>query len=407
MPLVKIRPLATGASTPDIVRALNLVYTALTNPGFIMPGLTLTLPLLLPDGTVGTPGLTFTSDPNTGLYHLATGDDVGMSTGGALNTEWKRTGSVNQLLVSNGAVGTPGLAFISEPDNGLFYVGTDDIGWSSGGQPNTEWKRTGSVNQLLLSDGSPLLPGLAFTSDPDTGLRPSAANKAALVAGATDVLTWLLDGNGVELGIGGTTPTVALHVVKSQPGNYVVILQNTNAAAGGKGLSVQTAGTAAADAALLVTTGGVDRFAVNNDGSIVGAGAQPLQRRVLMAAASAALTLTGTPQAVVGASLSLAPGSWAVSGSFHFTVNGAADVGIHGVGHLATTGGTAIITGPGADCYAYFPVAGAAVLVTRVWQVDVTATATVLLQASKTGGTGTSACRETYSTITATYAGNT
>ena len=349
-----IRPLATGASIQDVVRAFNLLVAVLGASGFSLPGLTLTAPLLLADGA---------------------------------------------------DAAHPDLAWADDPDNGLYRIGANDIGWSSGGTFNTEWRKSGAVVQFMVADGTVSLPGEAFAADPDTGQRRIGANKAALVAGAVDALCWLLDANGIEVGIGTITPTVALQVTKSQ-GDYLAILQNTNPIAGGKGLHIVDSGSNAADPALLVTTNSVDRFAVFNDGAIKAKGGEPLQKTPISAACSSNLTLTGTFQDIPGCSALLTPGSWVVEGSFWIATGSAGDVAQAALGRLQVSGGTASVVNQGSLAIAYLHDATQAYATTKSWVVNVTTPTTVTLQASKSGGTGSSSAQTPHTTMTAWYQGN-
>jgi hypothetical protein len=123
----------------------------------------------------------------------------------------------------------------------------------------------------------------------------------------------------------------------------------------------------------------------------------------LSALATANLVLTTTLTNITGATLSLSPGVWAVTGVFHFVDS--ADVGQVAAGTLAVTAGTATVALPGAGPVFTFAVAGMQQTVSAIWLVTVTATATVFLQAKKYAGAGASYVSGAgWTTITATNA---
>jgi hypothetical protein len=97
-------------------------------------------PLQLPDGTAALPSLTFSADLNTGLYRVGA-DSIGLSTGGTvrltiasalatLATPLTITGVLN---VGNGAVGGPALSFGNDTDTGFYLASAGDVRLAIGG----------------------------------------------------------------------------------------------------------------------------------------------------------------------------------------------------------------------------------------------------------------------------------
>jgi hypothetical protein len=267
----------------------------------------------LSDGTVGLPGLTWQNDTDSGLYLIGP-NDMGMSAGGTLVTEWKKTGSDVQLLWPDGSPTVPGAAFIADPDTGVYRPGANVGALTAGGQPSAVW----SAGAFKVTDGTVGVPSLGFVADPDTGVYLAGANTGGLVANGAQVATWqpgavrVVDGlvtapalsfisdpdtgvwsagagrlavavNGLKVGefsnLSGSvlnfslgpavTPAALLHASATQTGQYIGILEQLGAAAADKGLWIKTGGTAAADAALLVQTGASPTgLVVNNDGNV-------------------------------------------------------------------------------------------------------------------------------------------
>lgn len=87
-----------------------------------------------PNGTVGAPSWSFTSDTDCGLYRVAS-NQVGMSAGGVLATTFT-SAYVEfplQLRASDGTAGAPGLSFLNDADCGLYRVGTNSFGFATAG----------------------------------------------------------------------------------------------------------------------------------------------------------------------------------------------------------------------------------------------------------------------------------
>lgn len=93
-----------------------------------------TLPIRAADGIASTPGYGFASDTNTGMY-LAGADTLSFTTGGGPRLTLNNTSAAITvpLTVANGTAATPSINFASDPDTGIFRVGTDTIGFANGG----------------------------------------------------------------------------------------------------------------------------------------------------------------------------------------------------------------------------------------------------------------------------------
>lgn len=113
------------------------------------------------------------------------------------------------------------------------------------------------------------------------------------------------------------------------------------------------------------------------------------------AAATSALTLTGSAQDVPGVSLSLVAGTYVFQGVFDFSNGGTLDIGFIAVGELVI----------GADTQAAQALlqllAGERSTVTQCWIAILTTTTTCKLQGRKTGGTGSSVANNIHTTLTA------
>jgi len=77
------------------------------------------------DGAVGTPGISFTADPDTGIYRI-TADSLGISTGGVLRLGVSTTGFDSTVFIRgvDGTAASPGFTFVAEQTTGMFRAGT-------------------------------------------------------------------------------------------------------------------------------------------------------------------------------------------------------------------------------------------------------------------------------------------
>ena len=124
----KLTGLAAGSGNGDSLRYEQLVGVYLP-----LAGGTLTGALLNAAGAVGTPSISFSSDPDTGLYSSGA-NSIGFATTGVLRMELTggtlRAGSANGLAIQNGAgdVSSPAYSFQSDTDVGLFSLAANTLG---------------------------------------------------------------------------------------------------------------------------------------------------------------------------------------------------------------------------------------------------------------------------------------
>jgi len=87
-------------------------------------------------GAVGSPGYSFETYTDTGIYLVSTGPDVvGIACDGATVASF----SAAQMLNVYGTVGAPGYSFASDPDSGLYGLGGDVVAIAGGGEQYASW----------------------------------------------------------------------------------------------------------------------------------------------------------------------------------------------------------------------------------------------------------------------------
>ena len=104
------------------------------------------LPIYLPDGSAAAPILTFTADTNTGLYRVSA-DVLALVAGGTAQVTIGTADLIlSQILKTpDGTAGAPALTFTSDPDTGLYRVSANLLGFSAGGAAALTIGSTGVV----------------------------------------------------------------------------------------------------------------------------------------------------------------------------------------------------------------------------------------------------------------------
>lgn len=90
---------------------------------------------LFGDGTATNPSISFSADPDTGIYRLGP-NDIAIACGGGPKLEISTLAVypfVPVLSVTDGTVGAPVYSWFSDPNSGLYRIGADDIGLVTGG----------------------------------------------------------------------------------------------------------------------------------------------------------------------------------------------------------------------------------------------------------------------------------
>lgn len=127
------------------------------------------------DGTAATPSLSFVNDDNTGLFRIGT-DEIGVSTGGtnrlSLNTASLTLENGLILRIADGNVTAPGIIFDNDNNTGIYRIGADNVGISAGGTTSMSFNSTSAIAWYPLQGeiGSVSTPGFAFNTDTNTGI---------------------------------------------------------------------------------------------------------------------------------------------------------------------------------------------------------------------------------------------
>lgn len=123
--------------------------------------------------------------------------------GNALTDSLSRSGDgsmLGPLLLDDGAIGAPALSWGNETTSGLYRAGAGDFRYSISGADRIQITSSG----VRVSDGTQALPALSFVSDTDTGFYRIGSNNLGLSIGSSKVLdvgpslyAWGTDLNGL------------------------------------------------------------------------------------------------------------------------------------------------------------------------------------------------------------------
>ena len=119
----------TGNGASAITAEANLTFDGST--------LTLGGDLQVVNGSAGSPSITFTDDPDTGLYSPAA-NQFGITAGGVVRVFYGAGGEFNfggstRIEGPQGSSGLPGFGFSGDANTGMYRAGADGLGFSAGG----------------------------------------------------------------------------------------------------------------------------------------------------------------------------------------------------------------------------------------------------------------------------------
>lgn len=139
-------------------------FVQVSSAGALSFSNTITQPILGPSGSVSAPAYSFSGDTNTGVY--SGGSDVlYLVTGGTIaqNIDTTRVFIPLRLNIASGTVGTPGLVFNTDEDTGIYWSGTNTLGISAGGVQRLSIGSSISTNNTSLSVGTGTVSGATGT----------------------------------------------------------------------------------------------------------------------------------------------------------------------------------------------------------------------------------------------------
>lgn len=180
--IVRCDGTGTNANVTRVLDSLELGGT------IKVAGLSITSVVNGADGSAAAPSYSFTSDPNTGIYRVGA-DSLGISAGGTLRVTIDTTGVTLTipLLTAAGSASAPSHSFSGDPNTGMYSVGADQVGISTGGTLRQTISTTAITSTLpsLGAAGSAAAPQYSFSGDTNTGIFSSGADAISFSVGGT------------------------------------------------------------------------------------------------------------------------------------------------------------------------------------------------------------------------------
>jgi hypothetical protein len=151
-------------------------------------GLVVSGNVLFPDGNATTPGLNFVSDTNTGIYRIGN-DNIGISTGGTKRFDISSTATSSTLPFRGpaGSASAPAYSFTADSNSGMYSVTDNTIGFSTNGTLRASMSSSGLISSvpIYVPQGTAAAPSITFTTDTDTGIYKSGTDSIGISTGGT------------------------------------------------------------------------------------------------------------------------------------------------------------------------------------------------------------------------------
>lgn len=148
------------------------------------------------NGSPAVPSISFINDSNTGFYRSSLGVMTAVAAG---NTVFQylsdRVRALRPLMLEDGTVALPSLSFEGDQNTGLYRIGADSIGVTTGGvlRLTIDANSSSSAAPFRAPDGSNAAPSYSFTSNTDTGFYLQAASTLSSVVDTVVVTQFLTD----------------------------------------------------------------------------------------------------------------------------------------------------------------------------------------------------------------------
>jgi hypothetical protein len=169
------------------------------------------------DGTVSLPGYSFSADSDTGIFraganqiNIATNgvERIGITTGDVNISTSSNLNSLN-IRTEDGSAASPSHTFSADTNTGIFRVGADDLGFTTGGTQRLHINTAALTAALPLAMGSNKITGLANATATGDALHFGQLLKIKqIVVGNTSTFTSTTSTTRTDTGLSATiTPT--------------------------------------------------------------------------------------------------------------------------------------------------------------------------------------------------------
>lgn len=229
--------------------------------------LTSTLPIYLPNGSAGAPSYSFTNETDTGMYLGAT-DRLSFAVQGneIFHADYNqfKINFTSVIEFSNATIGSNHLSFHSSDTGTGFYREQQGVLWHCiGGVKVLDVRGTyvEATQPIRHSDGAVGTPSLAFGNDSDTGFYRYANHRIGF--SSSGYLAAILGGGNLDDG----NPNLYLTTANSDSNGIHIV--ETDTGFGGSAIYIDNATPATTTSYYIrAFSNGSERFKVNNSGDI-------------------------------------------------------------------------------------------------------------------------------------------
>jgi len=246
----------TGTPAQSLTGNVPIVYDTTNNKLYIRNGSWIDLTptnggnIVLGAGSVSAPSLSFTTDPNTGMYWNSA-DVISFTTNGTERLRLDASGNIITLGTFRGPNGTnsaPTYAFTGGTNTGLYASASNIVSISTGGSEAMRWDGgdTIVIGKLRASGPSIAIPSYAFSGETTSGLALPSAGNVTMSIGGVEKSRWTSAGLAVTGTLSSTSTLTASNFSGSSSGTNTgdQLIKNSIIVACGDETTAITTGTA-------------------------------------------------------------------------------------------------------------------------------------------------------------------
>lgn len=176
----------------------NKLYIRKTGADVAVGPLTLSNKLILPNGTVSLPSLTFSNSSTAGLYLIGT-NSIGFATNGINrltidNSNITSSNPIRATVFQSTTLGGPSAVYSNSisTQTGMYFPTSTTVGFVQNGS-YTLTLASGQIipfNPIRAQNGSAVVPSYSFSNSADSGLFLLAPNYVGMSVGTDTIQTW-------------------------------------------------------------------------------------------------------------------------------------------------------------------------------------------------------------------------
>lgn len=156
-------------------------------------------------GSTSAPSVQGAADANTGIKFPGS-DVLDLVVGGAIRASWSATAFTSNVLIraTGGAVGYPEYSFVNATDAGLYYIGSNNLGFALAGVKQIDFATS------LIDFTPPVRGRISRSSETGGALTSASANKKVVLATAPSIAQNVFTADDSMLLVNNTSSSMTL-----------------------------------------------------------------------------------------------------------------------------------------------------------------------------------------------------